>query len=803
DTIYQLLKFFKSSENIFILNGFAGSGKTYAVDAALYFLSEDVLVFNNLFQESTNLDDVLLSLFNDFSIYHNEKIIELPKAETSVFSDKINTYIKYCNAPMLFIFDSFEINMKSKDAQKDILDFINFLSHFEKVKIIISSRSFRQSSLLSEESSVTATLKSLTKEELYDYLHIKNISGGHYEIEELFKVSRGHFLLIELSVMIMQLLNISVTVFSTEYKKSAKNFFEFLISKILSVSSEKFMKLLIFLAIIRHYVSLDFLFNQNLADEESIAFLMQKYLLSEKNGKYYIKDYIKTEIIKLPNVDTKINVHKYLLELYESELPLKPFERELFLSRMTMRQEIAYHSKKIDNFMQEREKAGKGKLSESFSFNYLSYSKNSGYEDKMNRKKQTQKKYIQNLTQKLGEKKRRFELSKEDSLILNSIKPVDNLTKELHDISSPVEHIEFNNEINIEDKVPDSLDAYLEIAQNYEEAYNFSSAILYYKKALTYTNDESFNTKEPVIYTKLAICYKKIQDTDEAIRLYEKVYSLYLENLPEKSNVILLSIAQIYSEAYNFDKAQETYKRILFSQAGCPSEMKIRVYLDLSELYDNNLDTASAMKYCSAALGEAEKISDIKLLTECYFKNALLNDDNNNTDMALKYYLRCVQISNDAAQNEFLSSAYSNLAEISRENDNISAAKMYYELAIEADKLMNNYEGLYFSYTKLAGIYKTEDSQKTYEILMKALSAAKRFDDVSYAAAVYFEIGEYYLDTEDYKKALKSFILSQNLSSKQNSGSTSDKINKQINKIKMRLGDMEFSKILSEIKKKK
>ena len=39
DAISQFLKFLNSSENIFIMNGFMGSGKTYVADSFIDFLS--------------------------------------------------------------------------------------------------------------------------------------------------------------------------------------------------------------------------------------------------------------------------------------------------------------------------------------------------------------------------------------------------------------------------------------------------------------------------------------------------------------------------------------------------------------------------------------------------------------------------------------------------------------------------------------------------------------------------------------------------------------------------------------------
>ena len=803
DALSQILKFLNSSDNIFILNGFMGSGKTYVADCLLDFISEDVLVFRNSYQEAINLDDVLLSMFKDFSIYHNEKKIVLPKVESNIFSEKINAYVKYCNSPMLFIFDSFEINMRSMDTQKDILDFINYLSHFAKVKVIICSRTFKQTDLISQDSTVSFSLTSISNDEMYQYLLENNIKGNKYECEELYKVTRGHYLLLELSVLIMQILDISLTIFSSEYKKSARNFLEFLVSKILHISSDKFVKLLLLLTIIRHGVDIDFLVSQKFATVDDIEFLLKKHVISEKFGKYYLKDYIKSEFIKSINTETKIKVHKYLIDVYEAELPLKPFDRELFLSRLTMRQEIAFHTKRIETLEDELEKNGKPRLTETQGFTYLSYVKTSGYESRMEKKPSSAKRYIKNIKPRT-DKNRRFELSNEDSLLLNATKTENMIEKQLETISN----IELQNDNKIQEdkntnKVPDSLDDYIEIAQTYEEAFNFSSAIMYYKKALTYTNDEMFNIKEPIIYTKLAICYKKIQDSDEAVRLYEKVYQLYMKNSPDKANEILLSIAQIYSEVYKFDKAKEVYKRILYSPLGVSSEMVVRVYLNLSELEDNNIDIEAAVKYAQKALSTAEKMNDVSLLCECYFKYALLLDDTDNTDLALKYYLRCVQTSGDVNTNLYLASAYSNLAEISYDSNNLSSAKMYYELSVEADKKQNNYEGLYYSYSKLAELYKNENSEKTYELLHSALSAARKLDDISFSVSVYIEIGDYYFDLEDYKQALKSYVFAKTLVPAHSSDDIYSKIDNKMNKIRLLISDVEFLRLMNEIKKKK
>lgn len=801
DAIKSIFNFLATPENnIFILNGFMGSGKTYVADFILDFISDEVLIFRNSYQEAINPDDVLLSLFKDFSIYHNEKKIILPKVETNIFSEKINSYIKYCNSPMLFVFDSFEINMKSKDTQKDIIDFINFLSKFEKVKIIICSRSFKTYDLISSEGCVEYALSSLTRADAEEYLKQNGITGTNYEIDDIFKVTRGHYLLFELSVLIMQILGMSLTLFCNEYTKSTQNFLEFLLSKLLGTTADKFVKLLLFLSVIRHGVDGEFLFSQRIATPEDIDFLLQKKVIAEKFGKYYVKDYFKKEYIKTINAQSRIKAHEYIIELYQSELPLKPFERGLFLSRQTMRQEIAYHKTKIQELTEDLKKAGIARQIDTQGFNYLTYSKTTGFDTDMMNKRPSSIRTSGKLR-----RKKNSNLSDSDSLLLNISSVNNNLEKEIAEISN-IHDTDIDKAINspnVETQIPDSLDDYVKIAKNYENAFNYTNAILYYKKALTYKDDENFRNKEATVYEYMANCFRKIQDIDEAAKLFEKAYFLYTNIEPSMANDVLLKMAKMYSEAYKFEKAKEVYSRIIHSPFGVNSETIIRVYIDLSELEDNNMKSDLALKYIQTALKEAEKINNVKLLSECYFKYALLLDDTNNLDFAMKYYLRCIQVSNVPEENTYLSAAYSNLAEISLENKNISAAKMYFELSIEADKKQNNYEGLFHSYQKLARLYENEDKEKTYATLTNALSAAKRFDDIRYAITIYIEIGDFYLKNSEFKKALKSYILAKTLTPQHSEEELNNKINTKMNKMKSFLGSAEFDKLIEEIKKKR
>ncbi len=800
EAVSQLITFLNGSDNIFVLNGFMGSGKTVCLDFIEDMVDENVLIFNNSYLESVNLDDVFLAMFRDFSNYQNDKKVNLPKTDTNVFSDKINAYIKYCNCAMLFIFDSFEINMQSIKKQKDILNFINYISHFEKVKIIISSRTFKSYELINSTGVKEYTLTSLTEDEAVAYIKSDNIEGNSYEINEIYNQSRGYYILLQMSVFIMKLYGLNASLLINEYKKSGKNYTEFLINKILESVSGKFVKTLLFLALIRHNVSIDYLIIRDIASIDELEFLTQKHIITEKNGKYYIKDYIKNQYLNTVNELSKIKASEYIIKLYDMELPLKPFERGLFLSRQTMRQEINYHQERIQKLTDKLEKSQKNRTNLS-DFNYVSYSISSGYDE--NSEKPVKNKFIRHLS-KGNLKKGAGSLTNEEYMLINSINKEDVLTKSIYQFTEerntkPKDDIK---PTDINDDIPKNVDDFIAIAQKYEAVYNFSNAILYYKQALTYRDDDNYAELEPQIYEKLAQCYKKIQEIDEAVKMYENAYRIYVNISSENADRVLTEMAKMYVETYKFEQAKEVYNRIINSPTGIAKEKLIRVYLDLAELENNSGNLHQALTYSQRALSEAEKISDTKLLSECYFKFGLILDDTNNVDFAVRYYLRCVQTLNNPKENIYLASAYSNLAGISYEKNNLSAAKMYYELSLNADKVQENNEGMYYSYLKLAGIYKKENSEKTHEYLLNALNYAKKCDDITYTISTYSDIGDYHFDIGNYKQALKSYIMAMTLVPKYLDDDLKPQLNKKISKIKSTVGELTFKNLIDEIKKK-
>ncbi|MBQ3641957.1 hypothetical protein II906_08560, partial [bacterium] len=232
-------------------------------------------------------------------------------------------------------------------------------------------------------------------------------------------------------------------------------------------------------------------------------------------------------------------------------------------------------------------------------------------------------------------------------------------------------------------------------------------------------------------------------------------------------------------------------------------EIIIRVYFEMADLADKNMNAQAALSYIKMAIEIAKKINNIPLLAHSYYKYALIFDDLDNIDYATKFYLRCVQTSNNPSENKYISAAYANLADISLDSNNYAAAKMYYELAIEADKQLNNIDGLYYSYMKLSEVYETEDINKQYEMLINALNIAKKFDEMDNFVTTYIAIGDYFAMKEDYKQAIKSYIMAKSLSPNSNEDIYGNNIDDKLAEIKGLIGNTSFNTFVDEIKKKR
>lgn len=211
------------------------------------------------------------------------------------------------------------------------------------MKIIVISRKFDYEDFNNidyEKVSVTALEKGIFEK----YLKSEDIKQIGPLSDELYKYSRGYFFYTSLAVKIMQIRKLGLTDFLSGYTKSFLSFNDFILREALSLVDPVSGHLVRFLTLMRHPVNISLLKTLNLYDADKIAYFTDNLVLTREGSMIYLQDYYKVIAENSIAENIAVKIHKNCVELYNTQLPLKPLERDLLISRQTMRKEIEYHS---------------------------------------------------------------------------------------------------------------------------------------------------------------------------------------------------------------------------------------------------------------------------------------------------------------------------------------------------------------------------------------------------------------------------------------------------------------------------
>jgi hypothetical protein len=775
--IGKLYDFFKSHTALLFVNGFSGTGKLKIVNYSTTFLSTETIVLKYNCYSSTSLDDILLSFFWEFKKLSSQNVIVDPKVKTENFTQKINSYFSQIERPFVIILNSFHSILE--ENRQDILDFIFHLNMMPKVKIIIIGRIFENKYFKNVKIERIST--QAFEKDLFDkYVKSKKIKTSHSHLEELYKHTRGYYFFTALSIILMKNQGLSLEEFLIKFNNSYLAFHNFLEKQSLSIIPPSERNLFWFLAIIRHSVDIDLLKKLNLINLDKFDFLIDNFLLINDDSQIYIQDYLKEELEESISEHISYRIRQYIIDLYSTQLPLKPLERNICISRQTMRKEIEFHKLFLP-------KKPKTITNSSIDINYLSYVKVFDIDEKQSTEDNVAK--------------------KDEDQFKNIYLQSDLMHKK--NININLENLAFQKEKENQRSIQDSvflnlqtctLKELMQKAKLAEANYDYSIVIEIYQKALLLKEDENYDYYLSVIYTKLAYAYKKNADYENSIKYYKLAEKNY-KNTNDSIKVLYmkLNIANIFYETYKVNNAKELLLEIIASNVA-PEILILKCCLLLANIEEAS-GIQNSFKYYKLALENVNQTKNVKVLSELYFKYALIMDDKNDTKAAFEFYNKCIDVSNDEKINKFLSPAYSNLANLYLEkNDTLNAIK-YYKEALKIDKQNDNIEGIYYSSLKIASILQKEASKETIEYLNTALDCAKLLKDVFYIVSASLAMGDYFYDNKQNEVALKYYINAFDLAQNNFSIENINKINMRINDIKFRIGIENFDKIVEIIRK--
>ncbi|HIS37463.1 TPA: tetratricopeptide repeat protein [Candidatus Scatousia excrementigallinarum] len=758
--------FLTSQKTMLLVNGFLGTGKTAVVNYALSFVSSSTAVLNYNCYETTILDDILLSFFEDFKQLALKNIIKQPKAKFDNFTQKIDAYFSCMVTPVVIVLNSFE--MVLKDNKREILDFLFHLSRKNNIKIIIISRKFDYDEFKSSDYDRVSIL-ALDKSVFEKLLRSEGVRLIGPVSDELYRYSRGYFFYTKLSLNVIKAHNLNLVDFLKGYTKSFLSYNDFILREALSFVDPVSGHLFRFLTTMRHPVSVNLLKTLNLYNEERIKYFTDNMILSQDKNMIYLQDYYKEISANSIPESVSVKLHRACVDLYNTQLPLKPFERDLLISRQTMRAEIDYHSMFIP------QKPAINPVN-SVAINSIEYSAEG-------LSAASEKKEVQNSGEKLKNISFIFETEEDEKKIMSEI--ADSINK----------FIDYSNKTLNESETKLSLAGLINSAKKEENEYNFKKAIAFYQRALLKKDDDDFYTFLPTVYTRLAMSYEKLSDWFNALRYYDLALEFFTSaGDTDRCVEMKLAVANIFYITFKHDKAKILIEDIL-KEKNISAELLIKADMLAATLY--NEDLLKSYSYYKNAVESSRSVIDKTLLAELYFKYALCCDELDETEEAVLYYRKCCEIEKN---NPHLASALSNLALIFDETGMNELAFKYYVKSLEIDEQNENNNGIYSSAIKLAEMTSRKYPEKAEVYYQKAVKSANLLNENIYKLTVYIEYGDFFMNHKNIKMALNYYLLALNLTD--DNKELEQKVHVRLNDLKIRLGSR-FEEIKQDIENEK
>ncbi len=796
----------RSGPGVCFLEGQTGSFKTELVKKTLSESAANMLVFKFKCFEGSTLDDVYLAFFEDLKRYSQQKKISLKKIETTSISQRINSYLASINLPCVIIIDSLE-NIFSKKYSTEKEEFCRYIEHLSKMhrfKLILISTSFATVQL-DLENQIKIQTEPFTESEIKDFFTQKGITTDDETIKNLYSITHGNQNYINTTANIITTLNISPAAIVEEFNRKRLLYDDFINQKLVTFVPDNVKKSLYILSVLNEGISAKYLITEGFFTEEQLSYMIEKGIIAQEYGVVFLKNSLKKYLQNSVAHFEKIKYHTMWRDFYDSQLPLKPNERAVLISRDTMRAQIEYHSSFIIKTKSNDTPQADMSLVSYLNSNLTAWNiKNTNASDDEEESTSTPKRHKrpkkpESVIRK--ENNRRFEkyaLTKDEIALLSV--PVDLSKNTEADAQAKMYRTFEQKEQELKlSKQQQTIKELYNTAMELENSHDLETAFVVYAKALAMRDSDEFYEYEPLLLEKLAICARKMNKTTDAIDFYNKLTDLYsARNEIEKMNEIRLEIAQIYKEIYKINHARVIYENFVNKKSPASDNILARSYIELASIEESLSNTDKAVEYFKKAFDFINRGVEIKpsVLAQAYFKYALILDDYNRQQTALDFYQKSIRTAKE--DNIYLSAAYTNIAEILKESGSLAKAEDYFKLGLKTDYERSNYEGMYYICLKLAQLYEEIAPQKVVDFLLKSLSSAKRTKESIYITNAYIELGDYYMVHHDDAKALKAFLLARkNISAEE----SPESIDSRIFDLQARMNKELINKITDEVNK--
>lgn len=664
--------FCQKQENILLVNGFLGTGKTQIIKHLLCFMDKTVESFIINCSPSITLDDFMLTLWEQFISNPTNAEIAYRYRHTKSFQERIIGCFSETKSNI--IISILELDLTIEDNIQEILDFIWTITQNEKIKIIISSKTFDTTVIPKEITYTKVILKAFSRIIFEKFLQEKGIKGTTRIIDELYKITRGYYFYTEITSQILNIKNLSISNFLVAYTNSGMSFDNFLAKAFISMLPENEFKILSLLAIARHPLNAQMIDYINIFDQTAITNLEQKNFIKIFNNMFIINNYFRNAMLMELSNDEKEKLHKILIKYYNDQLPLKPSERLIMLSRKTMRQEIIYHNSIINPQIETHntnetneniENISTEKLQEIANNLFVDYNYQESlkfYIELLNRD-DSDKISIQSKLAEVYEKLGNFKYALHylNNLIIFYTKQNDNnqilktklcIAKIYYQTYKTEEAINILNELITESSNNEiTIECYTILGNIYISLSEKNKAYELYNKAILIAETLNDKTNLPELYFKFAIIADENNNLDTAVNFYNKCIEVSENNNKYKS-LSYSNLGDFYLDLNNKSKAKLYFQKAY--ETDIHNNNDYGIYYSATNLAKLNInsDQEDVLKYLKIAKTSAIKINDIFAMANSGLHLGDFYFNNNKIPEALNEYFSVLNLVKDKFNEE-------------------------------------------------------------------------------------------------------------------------------------------------------
>ena len=348
----NILEFLKEFPNYTFLpiRGASGTGKNSFLQIIKNCLATNLNLFEYNCSDVTELDDIFFTFYK-FMLKHpqQKEIFRNPKSnfKPQSIDEQILHYLKRTNGSTVLIFENFDklIDETGNFRATNVKSFFEFLSTIKDIKIILTTGiNIRGSIDFPAEIIHETRLTGLEEDKIKDFMSIFKVDVPQSLHTEIYDKTNGYIFSLKFLATAQKALTLPISILLKEHTSANISLNEFLARKLISKLSGNEKKLLMYLALFRHEVNLNILKSiDHFEDALRSLEQLKSYLLVEGENDFCIRDFLKEMIRETISDREKQKLHERIANFYADQIPLKPNERVIELSRTTLYSEKFYH----------------------------------------------------------------------------------------------------------------------------------------------------------------------------------------------------------------------------------------------------------------------------------------------------------------------------------------------------------------------------------------------------------------------------------------------------------------------------